>query len=155
MRPCQPSSVNQLERTIHQLYFFRRKSVSLHVYFVYRANLRRRTVRHKERRQILYQLGTCTQHRIRPNSAELVRSAPPADYRVVLYNDVPAECGVRTHYNVVAHNAVVRYMAVCQNVVVVAYNRERLVGCRAVRRGVFPENVVVADSQTRVAALEL
>ena len=58
-----------------------------------------------------------------------------------------------THHYIVADNAVVRNMAICENIVIVSYYRKILIRRGAVRRRIFAENIVVPDSQARIPSL--
>ena len=87
------------------------------------------------------------------DAAELMHRRQPADDRVVLDGHVARERGDVGHDDVVAQHAIVRDVAVGQDVVVRTDARDFAVAGGAVDGDVFAEGVVVADFRARDAAL--
>ena len=77
----------------------------------------------------------------------------PADHRMVLHGHVPGQRRDVGHDDVVAQRAIVRDVAVGQDVIVRADARDLAVAGGAVDGDVFAKGVVVADFRARDAAL--
>src|SRR5579859_7389905 len=128
-------------------------AIAFHADFVDGARLRRITIRHHKWRHVLHHLRATANHRHFADPAKLVDGRQPAYHRVILHHHVARQRRHVRHDDVVAEHAIVRDVAVGQNVIVRADARDLAVTGRAVNRDIFAERVVIADFHARDAAL--
>ena len=114
---------------------------------------RRVAVGNHERRHVLHHLRAAADHRQFADAAKLVHRRQPANHRMILDRHVARERRDVGHDDVVAQRAIVRDVAVGEDVIVRADARDFAVAGRAVNGDVFAEGVAVADFGARDAAL--